>query len=102
MKHATMRDVKIAGAKSRARSLARAVKDLRLGEPAAEALALGDVIADLNVAERALFRVTAEERRRTDANFTQHELDALFAAHHAIKAVIGMLYTRDSWKEKKP
>ncbi len=64
------------------------------------ALTIGDVLVDLTVAERALFRLVADERRRTDANFAQHELDALFAAHHAVKAVIGFLRARDPWKEK--
>lgn len=68
---------------------------------APEALAIGDVIEDLQVAERALFRVCADERRRQDANFPQHELDVLFSAWHGIKGLVGLLRARDPWKEKK-
>lgn len=65
------------------------------------ALALGDVLTDLDQAERALFRVCAEERRRADANFSDAELNTLFAAWHALKAVTASLRARDPWKEKQ-
>ena len=78
---------------------------LRLGapmkSPALVALAIGDVIEDLTLAERTLFRICAEEHRREQVQFTQHELDVIFAAWHAIKGCVGMLRARDPWKEKK-
>ena len=64
------------------------------------ALAIGDVIEDLEIAERSLFRVCAEERRRQDANFAGHELDVLFSAWHSLKGLIGMLRARDPWGDK--
>ncbi len=87
---------------SRRRGTGSGVRDAVSVAAPVLALTITDVVEDLNVAERALFRLMADERRRGDANFAAHELDVLFAAHHAIKGLVGLLRARDPWKEEEP
>lgn len=83
----------------RKKNVVKGADTLKLG--GAVALAIGDVIEDLTLAERTLFRICADEHRRSQVNFSQHELDVIFSAWHAVKGCVGMLRARDPWREKK-
>lgn len=73
-----------------------------------EALEIGEMLADLNLAQSCLVRVI--ERGKAEVmigtkvgkaiRLSQVELDFVFSAFHAVRALTGALKQRDPWGKK--